>query len=61
MTLARDAERGFRVEGLFELELGAGTAEDARDSLSGGLDRVVAGARFDRVSAVWPLARKLAA
>ncbi len=36
MTLARDAERGFRVEGLFELELGAGTAEDARDSLSGG-------------------------
>ncbi len=47
MTLARDEERGFRVEGLFELELGAGTAEDARDSRSGGLDRVVAGEGFN--------------
>ena len=61
MTLARDAERGFRVEGLFELELGAGTAEDARDSLSGGLDRVVAGARFDPQSRLPVLRLPLAA
>ncbi len=52
MTLARDEERGFRVEGLLELELGAGTAEDARDSRSGGLDRVVAGARYTPVPAL---------
>ena len=47
MTLAPDEERGFRVEGVFELDLGGRGRGDGRDGRPGHLSRVVAGTGFE--------------